>query len=124
MEIQSHQPIERFNPLLRDLVGWGLVERRETSAELPMRGEQSTVGDQLVASVDIHAQSPEVATDPSGNVELSSLGDKLDVLRKSVENVEDSLDRFEHRTRERSAAPAWDYDSYDRDVGLDDGFGL
>ncbi len=30
MAVQGHYPIERFDPLLRDLVGWGLVERRET----------------------------------------------------------------------------------------------
>ena len=62
-------------------------------------------GDQLVAS------------------ELSFLGEKLDALQKSLEDLEDSLDRFEPRAPVHSA-PTWDYDSYDRDVGLDDGFGL
>ena len=72
----------------------------------------------------VHAQGPEIAPDSPGvAAELSSLGDKLDALQKSLEDLEDSLDRFEPRAQARSA-PAWDYDSYDRDVGLDDGFGL
>jgi len=81
-----------------------LPDRHPAGAGLstPMSGDP---GDQLVAS------------------ELSSLGEKLDALQKSVEDLEDSLDRFEPRARVRSA-PTWDYDSYDRDVGLDDGFGL
>jgi hypothetical protein len=29
MEIQRHYPIQTFDPLLRDLVGWGLVERQD-----------------------------------------------------------------------------------------------
>jgi ATP-dependent exoDNAse (exonuclease V) alpha subunit len=80
--------------------------------------------DRLPASAEIHAQGPEIARDsPSIAAELSSLGDKLDALQKSLEDLEDTLDRFEPRTSVRSA-PAWDYDSYDRDVGLDDGLGL
>ena len=91
---------------------------------MSMRGEQSSVGDELVASVEGRAQPPEIATDVLGDAELSSLGDKLDALCKSVEDLEDSLDRFEHRARARSAATRGIYDPYDRDVGLDDGFGL
>jgi hypothetical protein len=29
MEVQREYPIETFDPLLRDLVGWGLVERQD-----------------------------------------------------------------------------------------------
>jgi hypothetical protein len=35
MEAERHYPIETFDPLLRDLVGWGLVERRDTEAGAP-----------------------------------------------------------------------------------------
>ena len=101
-----------------------LPDRHPAGAELSTPGQHSTVADQLVASVEVHALGPEIAPDsPSIAAGLSSLGDKLDALQKSLEDLEDSLDRFEPRARARSA-PAWDYDSYDRDVGLDDGFGL
>ncbi len=30
MEVHTDYPIDRFDPLLRDLAGWGLVERRAT----------------------------------------------------------------------------------------------
>jgi len=100
-----------------------LPDRHPAGGVLSTPGEQRSGADQLVASVDVYTQSPEVATDSPGDAELSSLGDKLDALEKSVEDLEDSLDRFEPRARVRSA-PTWDYDSYDRDVGLDDGFGL
>jgi len=97
-----------------------LPDRHPAGAGLSTPGAD---GDQLVASVDLHARSPEVATDSPVQAELSALGDKLDALQNSLEDLEDSLDRFEPRARVRSA-PTWDYDSYDRDVGLDDGFGL
>jgi hypothetical protein len=32
MEVQPEYPIETFDPLLRDLVGWGLVERQDATA--------------------------------------------------------------------------------------------
>ncbi len=35
MEIQRHYPIQTFDPLLRDLVGWGLVERQDQEAAGP-----------------------------------------------------------------------------------------
>jgi hypothetical protein len=35
MEGQRHYPIETFDPLLRDLVGWGLVERPDSSPGTP-----------------------------------------------------------------------------------------
>jgi conjugative relaxase-like TrwC/TraI family protein len=101
-----------------------LRDRHPAGAALSTPGQHSTVADQLAASGDLHARSPEIAPDSPGvAAELSSLGDKLDGLQKSLEDLEDSLDRYERSTRTRSA-PAWDYDSYDRDVGLDDGFGL
>ncbi len=98
-----------------------LPDRHPAGAALSTPGDD---GDQLVASVDLYARSPEIAPNsPSVAADLSSLGDKLDALQKSLEDLGDSLDRFEPRARARSA-PVWDYDTYDRDVGLDDGFGL
>ena len=35
MEGQHHYPIETFDPLLRDLVGWGLVERTDSVEDAP-----------------------------------------------------------------------------------------
>jgi hypothetical protein len=37
MEGQRHYPIETFDPLLRDLVGWGLVERTDGVEDAPWR---------------------------------------------------------------------------------------
>jgi hypothetical protein len=101
-----------------------LPDGHPAAARLSTPGQHSTVADQVVAAGKVHAQGPEIAPDSPGvAAELSSLGDKLDALQKSLEDLEDSLDRFEPRAQARSG-PAWDYDSYDRDVGLDDGFGL
>jgi hypothetical protein len=35
MQIQHLHPIEKFDALLRDLVGWGLVERQEAATNTP-----------------------------------------------------------------------------------------
>jgi hypothetical protein len=35
MEVQRDYPIETFDPLLRDLIGWGLVERQDGNAGTP-----------------------------------------------------------------------------------------
>jgi hypothetical protein len=37
MEAQRDYPIETFDPLLRDLVGWGLVTRQEGRTRTPWR---------------------------------------------------------------------------------------
>ncbi len=106
-------------------------ERRDAMASLltslSATKEQTTALDHLH---DRHPAGGGLSTPISGGPgdqlvanELSSLGEKLDALQKSLEDLEDSLDRFEPRARVHSA-PTWDYDSYDHDVGIDDGFGL
>jgi hypothetical protein len=98
-------------------------DRRDAMASLVT--SLSASREQTMAIDHLPADTPEMAGGSSGGFEWEKLHDRLGSLVNALEDVNRSLDRHERRTRERPVVNEWDLDhSYDRDSGLDDGFGL
>jgi hypothetical protein len=98
-------------------------DRRDTMASLVT--SLSTSREQTMAIDHLPGDTTELAAGSSGGFEWEKLHDRLGSLVNALEDVNSSLDRQERRARERPVVDEWERDhSYNRDSGLDDGFGL